>query len=194
MNRPSRWGWMVLAAMVVVVTAPVRAPRAGEGMTALAAYRLAAPLAARWKPEPVLMGMDSDEVPLAAVGLIRTTTWFLAFNALPGGKLTVWVEEGSARAGASDTSGDERHATYTRERGVHDPGSLIDSDRVVSIAEQQGGREARARGATTAKVSLRGHWQDVRWIVNYTGADLGVKYSVHVDARSGKVLHFGGLR
>jgi hypothetical protein len=173
-------------AAATVTSAP--AGSGGGGNTALAAYKLALPLATQWKSDAVLLEIQTaPPAPLAADGSIKPLMWMVNFYSPSAGATNnVMVQGGKA------TLGNRAANKMTDDRSVPDPASLMDSDRAVSIAEQNGGADARKQGATQAQVSLIHHaLGDIRWIVNYMGADIKLMYAVQIDAKTGKVLFKG---
>lgn len=209
MSESKRWLWVVIALMIVTTLAcslggeatpsgggagPTQAPSGGggggggAGNTGLAAYRLALPVATKWKSDAALLEIQTaPPAPLAPDGSIKPTMWSVQFYSPSAGALyAVMVQGGKAQPSAQVAS------QMTEDRSVPDPASLMDSDKAVSIAEQNGGAEARKKGATQAQVGLIHHaLGDIRWIVNYMGADFSIQYAVHVEAKSGKVLFTG---
>ena len=160
----------------------------GGGNTGLAAYKLALPVATKWKSDAVLVEIQTaPPAPLSPDGSIKPMMWMVNFySPSEGATNNVMVQGGKAILGnpAANKMADDRT--------VPDPTSLMDSDKAVSIAEQNGGADARKQGATQAQVSLIHHaLGDLRWVVNYMGADFKLMYAVQMDAKSGKVLFTG---
>jgi hypothetical protein len=158
------------------------------GNTGLAAYKLALPVATKWKSDAVLVEIQTaPPAPLSPDGSIKPMMWMVNFySPSEGATNNVMVQGGKA------TLGNRAANKMTDDRSVPDPASLMDSDRAVSIAEQNGGADARKQGATQAQVSLIHHaLGDIRWIVNYMGADIKLMYAVQIDAKTGKVLFKG---
>jgi hypothetical protein len=135
----------------------------GGGNTGLAAYKLALPVATKWKSDAVLVEIQTaPPAPLSPDGSIKPMMWMVNFySPSEGATNNVMVQGGKAILGNPAAN------KMTDDRSVPDPTSLMDSDKAVSIAEQNGGADARKQGATQAQVSLIHHaLGDLRWIVN----------------------------
>jgi len=146
------------------------------------------PVATKWKSDAVLVEIQTaPPAPLSPDGSIKPMMWMVNFySPLEGATNNVMVQGGKAILGNPAAN------KMTDDRSVPDPTSLMDSDKAVSIAEQNGGADARKQGATQAQVALAHHaLGDIRWMVNYMGADFKVMYTVQVDAKSGNVLFKG---
>lgn len=167
--------------------APTEAPAPAAGaLTGLAAYKLAAPEAAKWQSDAVLIQVGVAGAALfESDGTIKPTMWAVQFYS-PSAKAlyTVNVVNGAPQPGTPVDS------PMTDDRSVPDPTSLIDSDKALSIAEQNGGADARKGGEIAQlQLSLVNDGQgNLKWVANYTAKDYMVKYTVHVDAKTGKVL------
>jgi hypothetical protein len=177
--RHSLSGRSALAALAFgFATALPAAPAAGP-VAGAAAYALVKGAAVKWQPDAEMFDFATmPTAPLDSEG--RSAEWTAKWSSNKAGKVNfMTVKNGTLTTFEAPTAGGRVI--------VLGPASILDTKKLLGMADAKGGAEYRAKGATVSAGLVQNPSVGPLWHLSYTGKNGKEIFHVAIEANGGRV-------